>query len=154
VAGICALLLMAACSSNVGSPAATPPPRPPPRAVARVVDVSQPAQVRAEIIRWFSAAGYKDFQAEALAEHAKIESGFRPCAAAGGRRYTYQWSGQRLRRLNDAAGGRGLCPPLDKQLAFANAELRSVPGYSCFWRATTKSAAVAALRRGFGRGSC
>jgi hypothetical protein len=39
-------------------------------------------------------------------------------------------------------------------LAFADAELRNEPKYSCFWRTTTESAALAALRRGFGRGSC
>ena len=44
--------------------------------------------------------------------------------------------------------------PLEKQLAFADSELRNEPAYSCFWDASTKAAAVAALRRGFGRGSC
>ena len=52
------------------------------------------------------------------------------------------------------AGAHGTCPSLEKQLAFANNELRNEPNYSCFWRATTKSAALSALRRGFGGGMC
>jgi hypothetical protein len=115
---------------------------------------STPGRVHAEIVRWFSAAGYRDFQAEALAEHARIESGFRPCASgAAGLSYTFQWGGTRLQRLHNYAGARS-CPPLDTQLAFADDELRNEQKYSCFWQATTKSTALAALRRGFGRGSC
>jgi hypothetical protein len=146
-------LLMAACSSEVGTtpamnaaPTQPPPPQRP--------EPSTPGQVHAEIVRWFSAAGYRGFQVEALAEHARIESGFRPCAAGpAGFRYTFQWAGTRLQRLHQFEGARR-CPPLDTQLAFANDELRNDPKYSCFWRTTTKSAALAALRRGFGGGSC
>jgi hypothetical protein len=145
-------LLMSACSSEVAFPPVMTPPQPqpaPPRS-----EPSTPGRVRAEIVRWFSAAGYRPFRVEALAEHARIESGFRPCASgAAGLRYTFQWGGTRLQRLHEFARTRH-CPPLDTQLAFADRELRTDPKYSCFWRTTTKSAALAALRRGFGRGSC
>jgi hypothetical protein len=115
---------------------------------------ASPGQVRAEIIRWFTKAGYQIPQVEAMVEHAKIESGFRPCATNGSSlRYTYQWSGARLRRLRDFAGTSG-CPTLEKQLAFADYELRNEPNYSCFWNQTTPSGALRALRRGFGHGSC
>jgi hypothetical protein len=146
-------LLMSACSSEVVAPPVMPAPQqpqePPPFPVA-----APPARVHAEIVRWFTSAGYRGFQVEALAEHAKIESGFRPCAAgAAGLRYTFQWGGRRLQRLYEFAGVHQ-CPPLDTQLAFADGELRTEPNYSCFWRTSTTSAALAALRRGFGRGSC
>jgi hypothetical protein len=161
LAAIAGALLLSACSSELDSEAtavsALAQPRPGPSAhyyPPAPVDESSPSQVHAELIRWFSKAGYKDFQVTALAEHAKIESGFRPCASGPGLRYTYQWGGLRLRRLNEFAGARGGCPPLDKQLAFADNELRNESSYSCFWQATTKSAALAALRRGFGGGNC
>ena len=150
--GISITLLMAACSSEVAAPPAMTAPQPPP-ALPRP-EPATPGRVHAEIIRWFSVAGYRGFQVEALAQHARLESGFRPCAAGpAGLRYTFQWGGRRLQRLYEFAGARS-CPPLDKQLAFADHELRSDPKYWCFWRTTTKSAALAALRRGFGGGSC
>src|SRR5579864_3653627 len=140
-------LLLSACSGEVAAPpvviAAPQPPPAPPRP-----EPSTPQGVHAEIVRWFSAAGYRGFQAAALADHARIESGFRPCAAgAAGLRYTFQWGGTRLQRLHEFAGARR-CPPLDTQLAFADGELRSEARFSCFWQATTQSAALAALRRG------
>jgi hypothetical protein len=147
-------LLISACSGEVGIPPALPPPQPqtaspPPRS-----GFLKPASVHAEIVRWFLAAGYRGFQAEALAEHAGMESGFQPCASgAAGLSYTFQWGGTRLQRLHEFAGARR-CPPLDRQLAFADDELRNEQKYSCFWQATTKSAALTALRRGFGGGSC
>jgi hypothetical protein len=152
------MLLLSACSGEITPEraAAAYPPEPvifPPQPVVPQVGNS-PGGVRTALVRWFSEDGYKDFQVEALAEHAKIESGFRPCAAAPGLRYTFQWGGARLRRLQEFAGSGGSCPPLEKQLAFADRELRNEPAYSCFWNATTRSAALAALRRGFGGGSC
>jgi len=39
-------------------------------------------------------------------------------------------------------------------LAYADKELRNDPKFSCFWGARTQAEAYAALRRGFGRGSC
>ena len=95
------MLLLSACSGEITPEraAAAYPPQPvifplqPP--VPQVGNA--PGGVRTALVRWFSEAGYKDFQVEALAEHAKIESGFRPCAAAPGLRYTYQWGGARLR---------------------------------------------------------
>ena len=97
------MLLLSACSGEITPEraAAAYPPQPvifplqPP--VPQVGNA--PGGVRTALVRWFSEAGYKDFQVEALAEHAKIERGFRPCAAAPGLRYTYQWGGARLRRL-------------------------------------------------------
>ena len=146
-------LLMSACT-EVSAPPVVTAPQPQPAPPPQVSVFAPPARVHAEIVRWFSAAGYRRFQVEALAEHARMESGFRPCAAgAAGLRYTFQWGGTRLRRLYEFAGTRA-CPPLDRQLAFADSELRTDPKYSCFWRTTTKSAALAALRRGFGNGSC
>jgi hypothetical protein len=128
-----------------------PPAAPPP---APSTTPPPPEAARAEIARWFSAAGYKDFQVEALVEHAHTESGFRPCArGAGDLSYTFQWGGLRLRRLHQFARTDG-CPQLDTQLAFADNELRNEPRFSCFWAATSEPAAYAALRRGFGRGSC
>src|ERR1700676_2263869 len=109
-------LLLSACASEVAAPpvkmASLPPqsaPTPP------RLEPATPQGVHAEIVRWFSAAGYRVFQAEALADHAKIETGFRPCAAgAAGLRYTFQWGGTRLQRLHEFAGARR-CPPLDTQ---------------------------------------
>jgi hypothetical protein len=113
-----------------------------------------PAEAHAEIVRWFSKAGYRDFQVAALVEHARAESGFRPCAAGpAGLSYTFQWGGTRLRQLHAFAHTNG-CPQLDTQLAFADKELRNEGRFSCFWAATTEPAAYAALRRGFGGGSC
>jgi hypothetical protein len=153
-AWISVTLLVSACSSEVAAPAITAPPQPQPAPPPQRSEPSTPGRVHAEIVRWFSGVGYRGFQVEALAEHAKIESGFRPCAAgAAGLRYTFQWGGTRLQRLYEFAGARR-CPPLDTQLAFADRELRHDPKYSCFWQTTTKSAALAALRRGFGGGSC
>ena len=154
-AGISVTLLVSACTGEIAAPPVmiappqAPAAPPPPRA-----DVSTPQGVHAEIVRWFSAAGYRGFQVEALVEHAKLESGFRPCAAgAAGLRYTFQWGGTRLQRLHQFAGA-PRCPALATQLAFADGELRTDPKFSCFWAPTTKSAALAALRRGFGGGSC
>src|SRR6267154_4844683 len=148
-------LLLSSCSSDVAAPPVmTAPPLPQPAPPPQHSESSTPQGVHAEIVRWFAAAGYRGFQAEALAEHAKLESGFRPCASgAAGLRYTFQWGGTRLQRLYEFAGAHQ-CPPLDKQLAFADGELRNEPNYSCFWQTTTKSSALAALRRGFGHGRC
>src|ERR1700722_3432736 len=80
------MFLMSACSIfEILSPVATvqipqqPPPSPPPP--PQRAEPPAPEQAYAEIVRWFSAAGYQKFQVEALAEHARTESGFRPCAA-------------------------------------------------------------------------
>jgi len=131
-----------------------PPPQPPPPPSAQPLYPPTPEEARAEIYRWFLAHGYQQFQAEALMEHAQTESGFRACArGVGDLSYTFQWGGTRLRQLHEFAGYAG-CPQLDTQLAFADKELRDDPKFSCFWQATTEPAAYAALRRGFGRGSC
>lgn len=127
----------------------------PDRVIPASPNPSAPRQVATEIIRWFTAAGYKRYQAEALADHAAVESGFRPCAVGpSGLRYTFQWGDLRLLRLHKFAGVDSTCPTLEKQLAFADQELRSNPAFACFWQATTRSSALDALRRGFGRGAC
>lgn len=167
-AWLAAALSLSACSDNFNIPAviaalvppappqpAPQPAPPPPPPTLPPEAYSDPEQVRVEIYRWFHAHGYKDFQVAALAEHARIESGYHPCITPhSSLRYTYQWGGLRLQRLLQFANSNGNCPPLEKQLAFADRELRTEASFSCFWRATTTPAAVAALRRGFGRGRC
>ena len=150
---VVAAALLAACSHEPLPPFPEPPPSlavvPPQRP-----EPSAPGAVRAEIARWFTAAGYRNYQVSALVEHARIESGFHPCiAGAGGLRYTYQWGGTRLQRLHQFAGTQS-CPPLGMQLKFTDNELRRDAKFSCFWGATSDAGALAALRRGFGRGSC
>jgi hypothetical protein len=163
-AWISVTLSISACSMfEIGTPppeSALPPAPPPPEPYVEPEPEPLPAgseasgRVRAEMVRWFSAAKYRDFQIEALVDHARIESGLQPCAGGpGGFRYLFQWGGERLQRLHEFARTRS-CPPLDTQLAFADNELRNEPSYSCFWRAATRSAALATLRRGFGGGSC
>jgi len=153
---LAAALLLAACSVFEGPP---PPvkriaPAPAPAPVMPQPEPTTPRQVRNAIYQWFMAAGYQDFQAVALVQHAREESGYRPCAAGpAGLRYTYQWGGLRLQRLHAFARTHG-CPLLSAQLAFADNELRYTPQYACFWEAKTAPAALMALRRGFGRGSC
>jgi len=156
-AALCAAvtLLAASCRFPHGPPPPFPPP--PPQAVAPVAPQAEPGtpgEVRAEIQRWFLAHGYKAFQVAALLGHARDESGYHPCISGpAGLRYTFQWGGTRLQSLHRFANVEG-CPPLDKQLAFTDAELRQDPKFACFWRANDSGSALAALRRGFGRGSC
>ena len=150
-------LLLTACSSDGDSQLVamlSPPPLPQPAPAPRSGEPPPPDVVRAEMIRWFSGAGYQPPQVAALIDYAQMESGFRPCAInPAGYRYTFQWSGPRLRRLEEFAGTSG-CPHIRKQLAFADHELRHEPNYACFWHATSRPAALAALRRGFGYGRC
>jgi hypothetical protein len=150
-------LLLSACSPFEESTPPAAPPAPPQRVTAQPpgpLYPPPPAEARAEIIQWFTAAGYQGYQVRALLEHARLESGFRPCAVGpGDLRYTYQWGGRRLQQLQQFAHTQG-CPQLRTQLAFADHELRSEPRFWCFWQATSEGAAYAALRRGFGGGSC
>jgi len=153
-AWITVILLLAACAPEVDQEPLRFP-APPPQAQAPpppVIEPSTPGQVQTAIYRWFLKAGYPPFQAAALVDHARIESGLNPCIA-GAYHYTYQWSGRRLDRLYEFARTRG-CPPLAKQLAFADQELRNEPNFSCFLHTTGREEAVAALRRGFGHGRC
>jgi hypothetical protein len=150
---VAALLLVSACTFEEGPM----PPQPEPNAAPAPAQRAQPTapnEVAQEILRYFEAAGYRRFQAEALADHAHVESGFRPCAAGPhGLRYMFQWGGLRLQRLREFAGGPG-CPSIDVQLAFSDHELRSEANYGCFWRAQDRASAFQALRRGFGQGRC
>jgi hypothetical protein len=129
-----------------------PPPQPPPP--PQSLEPPAAGEAQADIAAWLSAHGYKDFQVEALLEHARIESGFQACAAGpGGYRYIFQWGGGRLRQLQEFAHTSG-CPHIHTQLAFADHELRDEPKFACFWGASTEADAFRALRRGFGGGSC
>jgi len=152
---VAALLLVSACTFEEGPMPPQPGvPEPPPAPVQQRAEPATPHQVAQEILRYFEAAGYQRFQAEALADHAHLESGFRPCAAGPhGLRYMFQWGGLRLQRLQEFAGGPG-CPAVSVQLAFADNELRSEPSYACFWQAQDRASALHALRRGFGQGRC
>jgi hypothetical protein len=153
---IAASLLVAACAATKEEELRFP--EPPPQAQAAppppIIEPTTPGQVQQAIYRWFLKAGYPAFQAAALVDHARVESGLNPCIGSpAGHRYTYQWGGLRLQRLHEFAGARS-CPPLTKQLAFADNELRNNANFSCFQSTTNREAAVAALRRGFGLGRC
>ena len=91
----CAGLLLAGCADE----AAAPPPPVIAAASAPAREPRTPREVQNSILRWFAGAGYKRFQAEAMADHASIESGFNQCAGGHERHYTYQWGGERLQRL-------------------------------------------------------
>src|SRR5690348_12804052 len=76
-----ALLLAAGSSGSAPPPVAAMPPPPqsqPAPAAAR--SAATPHAVRAEMVRWFSRAGYRRAQVDALVDYANMESGFRPCA--------------------------------------------------------------------------
>jgi len=160
-ASIPVMLSISACSvyEDLISPpplatAFTPQPAPPPPAPPQRSSPPDPEDARAEIVSWLSAKGYRDFQVDALLEHARVESGLRACAGGpGGFHYLFQWGGTRLEQLQRFAHTSG-CPQLHTQLLFADNELRNDPKFACFWDATTEAGAYAALRRGFGRGSC
>lgn len=132
----------------------TPQPAPPPPEPPQSLTPPAPDEARTEIATWLHNAGYREFQVAALLEHADAESHFQACAAGpGGYRYLFQWGSTRLEQLRRFAHTSG-CPQIHTQLAFADKELRNDPKFTCFWDATTESAAYAALRRGFGGGSC
>jgi hypothetical protein len=160
---VSATLCLSACSVIEGltnppplETAFTPQPAPPPPEPPESMAVTPPpaGEARAMVASWLSTAGYRDFQVQALLAHARVESGFQPCAAGpGGFRYLFQWGGTRLQQLQRFAHHTG-CPQLRTQLAFADKELRNDPKFSCFWNATTEAGAYAALRRGFGGGAC
>jgi hypothetical protein len=147
------LALLSACQTEEAPPPAPAPAAPLPAPIARA-EPAAPREVEAAILHWFWKAGYKDYQTQAMAEQAWIESGYRPCVAGPhGLRYTYQWGYERLQQLY-AFAGTDSCPSLDIQLTFADNELRNNPSYWCFWQAPDYGSAVAALRRGFGQGRC
>lgn len=146
-------LSLSGCASSAPTEAVAPesvsPTFEPGHALPEII-TSVPEAIRS----WFLLAGYQPYQAEALVDHARIESRFQPCVVArSGSRYLFQWLGSRLERLWKFADRHG-CPPLAAQLAFANEELYHERRYSCFWRARDRRTALAALRRGFGRGHC
>ena len=84
------LLTLSACAGNVEEEA----PRFP-RASSlgtmhpRTVEPSTPGQVQTAIYSWFLRAGYPAYQAAALVDHARIESGLNPCISGRGGRALY-----------------------------------------------------------------
>ncbi len=132
------------------APPGPPEQPPPPQSLAP----PSPDEAQAEMTQWLRDHGYKSFQISAILGDARDESGFNPCIQGpGGFSYTFQWAGRRLAQLHEFAHTNG-CPQLRVQMAFADWELRNQPQFACFWQATTAGEAYAALRRGFGRGSC
>lgn len=109
--------------------------------------------VRAFVLSFWIAHTPAPYFAEALTQHAWLESRFEPSIEGRSGSCLLQWTGTRLRDLRQFSGSRR-CPDLLTQLAWAGIELKTVPEYSCFWRARSYGAALAALRRGFGRGRC
>ena len=149
----CDVFEFAAPPTNVGE-MPPPPPIPPQAQAAQRTTPPPPAEAQEEMGRWFAAHGYRDYQIVALLQHARTESSFNACAVGpADLRYTFQWGGTRLRQLHTFAHTDG-CPQIRAQMAFADWELRNDPKYSCFWGATNSASAYAALRRGFGAGSC
>lgn len=107
-----------------------------------------------EIELFFQNAGMLPFQAQAFRQDAWLESRYDRCVVAkSGSRYLFQWTGERRYRLAEFAQMSD-CPPLRTQLSFALHEIRTERLYACFWRARDYRSALAALRRGFGRGHC
>ena len=163
VAWLSLLLSLSACSAFEGLKLPVPdsavsgplPPQPRPFfALPEASGPPGPETAHAEIVQWLHEHGYQDFQIQALVEHARTESGFRACAVGpGGYHYLFQWASTRLEQLQRFARTDG-CPQIHAQLAFADHELRDEPKFACFWNATSEPAAYAALRRGFGGGSC
>jgi hypothetical protein len=152
---VVAALSLSACEAfqpppfPVAAVAPQPPPPPPPRPEPR-----SRAAVQTEIIRWFHEKGYKPAQIYAIVDYVRMESNFNPCISNGrSYRYLFQWNSERVERLQSFTGMR-TCPQVDKQLAYADYELRHNSNYACFFYATDRSSALAALRRGFGYGRC
>jgi hypothetical protein len=155
VAGLLAVLALSACDALQPPPLpvaftpSPPPPVPPYRG-----EPQTRAAVRTEIIRWFNEKGYKPAQIYALVDYVRMESNFNTCITNGSSyKYLFQWNAERVARLARFTG-MNTCPQVDKQLAYADHELRTNPNYSCFFSAPDRSAALTALRRGFGYGRC
>ncbi|MGC2415286.1 MAG: hypothetical protein WA459_21645 [Stellaceae bacterium] len=108
--------------------------------------------VRAFMLSWFLSHNYSLVHAEAMIQQAKMESGLKPCTRSRTGSWLYGWTGSRRHALA-AYAGTSACPGLETQLAFADHELRSVPVYAPFWRASAANTLVV-LRQCFGRGRC
>lgn len=106
--------------------------------------------VRALMLSWFLAHNYSPIHAQAMIKQAELESNLQPCVRSRTGAWLYGWVGSRRLKLAAYAGTNG-CPPLEKQLAFADRELRTE--YTQFW-AAHPSKCFAVLRRCFGRGQC
>lgn len=100
---------------------------------------------------WLQQHSYDDSHRLAVLQHIHLESRFQPCVVSRSGSFLLQWAGSRLAWWRERYQG---CPPWQAQLERMDYELRNVTVYSCFWHAQTESAALAALRRGFGRGRC
>jgi hypothetical protein len=104
------------------------------------------------IASWLGQHGYDQPHRQAMLRNIEIESRFNPDAISrSGSRCLFQWNGERRQRV---LSGSLKCPAWKTQLAFADAELRAVAAYSCFWKARTEIAALSALRHGFSHGHC
>src|SRR5260370_27105743 len=108
--------------------------------------------VRALMLSWFLSHHYSPVQAEAMVRQAYIESNLQPCVRSSTGSWLYGWVGTRRHALA-AYAGTGGCPGLETQLAFADRELRDIPAFAVFWRASSQNA-FAVLRRCFGRRQC
>jgi tail lysozyme len=115
--------------------------------------------VAAVILSFFIAHGAQPYQAHALVRQARTESGLDANPPKTGLGHClYQWTGERWRQLRAWSGATNpgakinvSCPPLERQLVFALAELRE-PHYACFWSAPP-GRAYRVLRATFGAGA-
>ena len=109
-----------------------------------------PEIVRALVLSWLLAHGYQPFQADAVLRYIQHESAFEPCVETRRGHYLFQWVGTRKAALHVFAGAG--CPPLVKQLEFADRELRSWP-FDRFWSAPP-ALVYRTFLRCFGMGRC
>jgi hypothetical protein len=108
--------------------------------------------VRAFMLSWFLAHNYSPAHAQAMIRQAQIESNLQPCVRSRTGSWLYGWVGARRHALAAYAGTSG-CPSLEKQLTFADLELRGEPAYQGFWHASAGTC-FTVLRRCFGHGRC
>lgn len=108
--------------------------------------------VSAFVVAWFMAAGYPAHIARAIDHVAYGESRGDYCVVSdSGFRGLLQWDSQRWSSLRRFAGVHSdRCPPLEKQLAFADIELRQ--NFRCFFRARTEGEAYRMFRATFAAG--
>jgi hypothetical protein len=104
------------------------------------------AQLCFAISAWLTAHSYDPDHRDAVLRYIQAESGFEEQVVSRSGACLCQWAGSRRRSILS----QGRCPSWERQLEFADAELRSGL-YERFWK--TKGAEVfRALRDTFGRG--
>ena len=101
---------------------------------------------------WFSDHWFDPPHTRAVLTYIERESGFDPNVIVTTGACLGQWAGSRRKTV--LAAGHGKCPPIAWQLEQIHSELWRVDAFRCFWKASTYEGALAALRRGFGRGRC